>query len=36
MLILKKLKEPIDLGFITITMQYIEKKGEKKDGSKTI
>lgn len=30
MLILKKLKQPIDFGFITITYQYVEKKGEKK------
>ena len=32
MLILKKLKQPIDFGFITITHQYIEKKGKKNDG----
>lgn len=36
MLILKKLKQPIDFGFITITYQYIEKKGEKNDGKSTI
>lgn len=36
MLILKKLKQPIDFGFITITHKYIEKKGEKNDGKSTI
>lgn len=36
MLILKKLEQPIDFGFITITCQYIEKKGEKNDGKSTI
>lgn len=29
MLVLKKLSKPIDLGFTQITMEYIEKKGEK-------
>ena len=36
MLILKKLEQPIDFGFITIIWQYIEKKGEKNDGKSTI
>ena len=36
MLIKKKLKQPIDLGFITLTMEYVEKKGEKNDGKSTI
>ena len=36
MLILKKLKQPIDFGFITITMEYVEKKGEKNNGRKTV
>lgn len=36
MLILKKLKQPIDLGFTIITMEYVEKKGEKNDGHHTV
>ena len=36
MLILKKLKQPIDFGFITITYQYLEKKGEKNNGKDKI
>lgn len=36
MLILKKIKQPIDFGFVTITMEYVEKKGEKNDGKSTI
>ena len=36
MLILKKLKQPIDFGFITITAEYVEKKGKKNDGRDTI
>lgn len=36
MLILKKLKQPIDFGFITLTMEYVEKKGENHDGKSTI
>ena len=31
MLILKRLKQPIDFGFITITAEYVEKKGKKND-----
>lgn len=36
MLILKKLKQPIDFGFITLTMEYKKMKGEKNDGQGTI
>ena len=36
MLILKKLNQPIDYGFTTITMEYVEKKGENNDGKSTI